>query len=477
MSSFRRFFFLPVFACLLLSGVFALSASLPVLSPEAARIFLALSVSATAAAFLLALAFLRSLSRFLRRLSQTLFGGSAPVSETGSAPETAFPVLERAAAEAVDALNRRALESEAESRQFLAILNGMSEAVLAMDRDLVLYLANDSARSLFALDGWRGSSLLMATRSTVLEKAAAGVLAEGRSLETEFRPRLAPGGEGGRARNAGRVFRVLAAPLFAARGETPPSKTRRAEGVVIALEDVTRLSRLERVRKDFVANVSHELRTPIQVVKGFSETLLDSPLDDVPRETADRLRRFVGIIRRNAETMENLTNDLLTVASLENRRRGGVSGEKKRQALAPLFEEAALSVGLHAGRKNIKLDVDCPGDLEAKVHGPLIVQALINLLENAVKYSPGKTAVRASAFRGDGKVVLEVRDEGIGISSEHMGRIFERFYRVNRDRSRESGGTGLGLSIVRHIALLHKGRAEVESHAGEGSAFRIVLPG
>ena len=467
MTGFSKGFFVPVLACLGLAAVFSVSALAIDGSPPAARVLLGLAVFLVVAAFCMTLRFFRSLSHSVRRLSQAVSAGT-PVS---ASVETALSALEKALREMADGLNRRAEDAEAETRQYLGILNGMSEAVLAMDRGLMLHLANRCACSLFGLDEWRGSSLLKATRSTALEMTARKVLEDGRPRETEFKLRRTRGvGDG--SRSAERLFRVFAAPLSPAGSADGLD----VEGVVIAMEDITRLSRLEQVRKDFVANVSHELRTPIQLIKGFSETILDDPaLETDLQGAASQLRRFIEIIRRNAVTMENLTNDLLVIASLENR--DGGLGERVRQPLAPLFDEAVLSVGPGAEKKETQLSVDCPGELEAAVHGSLVIQALINLLENAIKYSPKKTKVQASAYRKGGKVVLEVKDRGIGISSEHIDRIFERFYRVDRAHSREAGGTGLGLSIVRHIALLHKGKTEVESHAGEGSVFRIVFPG
>ncbi|MCL2128398.1 MAG: ATP-binding protein, partial [Treponema sp.] len=347
--------------------------------------------------------------------------------------------------------------AEAEGRLLQAILNGMSEAVLAMDGGLVLHLANPRARSLFGINRVQGSSLLETTRSTELEDAARRVLLENRPLEMEIK--LRTGRPDGRAEQ---LFQVFAAPLSA------------TSGVVIVMEDITRIARLELIRKDFVANVSHELRTPIQLIKGFSETLLDlSPGDEASAGGREQFRRCVEIIRKNAGTMENLTNDLLVLASLENSGRP----DMEEQPLAPLFAEAVSAVGHLAESRKTEIIVNCPDDLSAAVHGSLIIQALVNLLDNGIKYSPKKSQVWAGAFRKNGEVVIEVRDRGIGIPAEHLGRLFERFYRVDRAHSRETGGTGLGLSIVRHIALLHNGTAEVESHAGEGSVLRIRLPG
>jgi two-component system phosphate regulon sensor histidine kinase PhoR len=263
-------------------------------------------------------------------------------------------------------------------------------------------------------------------------------------------------------------FQVFAAPLSPANGE--------GEGVVLVLQEITRLVRLERVRKDFVANVSHELRTPIQLIKGFSETLLDTVTQSRAEE---QVIHFIEIISKNAGIMENLTNDLLALASLENG--GNKAREMEEIPLAPLFAEAVSSVEPQAKKKQTEIIVNCPAELKAKLYGSFIIQALINLIDNGIKYSPPKSKIWLGAFVEDlspcGKaLVLEVRDKGIGIPGEHLERIFERFYRVDKARSREAGGTGLGLAIVRHIALLHGGKAEVESHAGEGSVFRIRIP-
>jgi two-component system phosphate regulon sensor histidine kinase PhoR len=237
----------------------------------------------------------------------------------------------------------------------------------------------------------------------------------------------------------------------------------------MVLGDVTRLHKLEQVRKDFAANVSHELRTPIQIIKGFAETLLDSPLRD-----KGKLRRVISIIEKNALTMENLTNDLLSLVSLEDET--GPRPDMKETDPARILEEAAAAAGPRAREKKIRIATRCPRGLSIRLHAALVVQALINLLDNAVKYSPPSSTVSLEAECGTGDFVISVKDQGIGIPAEHLDRIFERFYRVDRSRGQDPGGTGLGLAIVRHIALLHHGDVEVESHAGEGSVFRIRIP-
>jgi signal transduction histidine kinase len=183
----------------------------------------------------------------------------------------------------------------------------------------------------------------------------------------------------------------------------------------------------------------------------------------------------MGIIEKNALTMENLTNDLLSLVSLEDE--ASPRPNMEETDLGQLLEEAAGSVRFRAEEKKTRIDIRYPPDLSARLCPALIVQALINLLDNAVKYSPPSSTVSLEAEQQTGELVISVKDEGIGIPAEHLDRIFERFYRVDRSRSQASGGTGLGLAIVRHIALLHRGTVEVESRAGEGSVFRLRLPG
>jgi len=446
------------------AGVFRLSIMVPDFWRRIAPValpFLVCAILLAFTAFAAITAFSHSLAGSLKRLvdiAETAAGKTdnqdhSPIAISGETEE--ILALETALQRLVAELSRRAEEAEKEGRQLHAILNGMSEAVLAMDNNLILYLANPRACMLFGLGNIHGASLLEATRSTELETAARRVLEEGSSLEMELKLRA---GNGNREIRTEQLFQVFVAPLSA------------PAGVVIVMENITRLTRLEQMRKDFVANVSHELRTPIQLIKGFSETLIDVPVDD-----KEQFLRCIGIIHKNAGTMENLTNDLLSLANLEDNANG--DPVMKEQQLAPLFAEAVLSVEPQASARKTQITIDCSADLKATVHSSFIIQALINLLDNAIKYSPKKSRIWASAYRDNGNVILEVKDEGIGIPGEHLERIFERFYRVDRSHSRETGGTGLGLSIVRHIALLHKGTAEVQSHAGEGSIFRLRIPG
>jgi two-component system phosphate regulon sensor histidine kinase PhoR len=247
-------------------------------------------------------------------------------------------------------------------------------------------------------------------------------------------------------------------------------------GAVIVLNDVTTMERLENIRRDFVANVSHELKTPIASIKGFVETLLDGAGDD----PADQ-RRFLNIIARQADRLASIIEDLLALSRIEQSEGTG-NLPKELVRMADLLSAVTVDCLPRAGDRSIRLDVTCDESIQAEVNAPLLEQALINLIDNASKYSdPGRTvwitvAVKPEAAEHAKAVVITVRDEGCGIDAEHLPRLFERFYRVDKARSRKLGGTGLGLSIVKHIVQAHGGTVAVESEPGVGSTFTIQLP-
>jgi len=463
----RIYYSLPVFNSSGTAGVFRLSVSIPgfwarvspVLIPFTVFFFLFLL-----AAFWAIIAYSRSLSASFGRLVN-IIQPSAPLLsglETNEPVSPEFLSLEKTLRAMTYELNLRFEQAKSEGSRLEAILNGMSEAVFAMDSSLKLHLLNPKAREIFNLADNTSVlkentlTLLEATRSTDLAETAKKAISCGASFETELT--FHTGMNSGKT-NGEQYFQVYASPLFKA-GSSENC------GAVLVLQDITRLVRLERIRKDFVANVSHELRTPIQLIKGFSETLLDA----IPDDSRENIR-FIDIIHKNAGIMENLTNDLLMLSSLENSAR--TSGDMEDFQITPLINEAVSSVEPQAKKKQIEIIVKCEEDLSARLYGSLIIQALINLIDNGIKYSPDKSKLWVSAFlNAESSLVFEVRDKGIGIPSVHLERIFERFYRVDRS----SEGTGLGLSIVRHIALLHNGNAEAESQTGVGSVFRIIIP-
>ncbi|MBC8287683.1 MAG: HAMP domain-containing protein [Nitrospinae bacterium] len=241
-------------------------------------------------------------------------------------------------------------------------------------------------------------------------------------------------------------------------------------GAVIVLNDVTRLRRLETVRKDFVANVSHELKTPITLIKGFLETLQQGALDD--REEAER---FLNIMVKQVERLNAIIEDLLSLSRLEQDS-GKPEMSMEKTSVQQILESAIRDCELKAQDKNTTVQLNCSSELEVLANPPLMSQAVLNLVDNALKYSEPGGQIEVEALATETEIVIEVQDRGCGIDSSHLPRLFERFYRVDQARSRQLGGTGLGLAIVKHIAQAHGGSVSVNSTLGKGSRFSIRLP-
>jgi two-component system phosphate regulon sensor histidine kinase PhoR len=256
----------------------------------------------------------------------------------------------------------------------------------------------------------------------------------------------------------GRAFEVQCAPLAVA--------SRR--GAIAILHDITDLERLERVRKDFVANVSHELRTPLTAIRGYAETLIDGAIED-----PDNNRKFLEKIRANAIRLNNIANDLLVLSELESTR---PPAEPEVVSVRGAVEAALRTVESEAKVRGVTLKTGQLDEAEVTGHKIRLEQALVNLLHNAVKFNRDGGEACVEVLRGPSEVRIQVSDTGIGIPSEDLPRIFERFYRVDKARSREVGGTGLGLSIVKHTVERMNGTVAAESQLGKGSLFTVVLP-
>jgi len=251
----------------------------------------------------------------------------------------------------------------------------------------------------------------------------------------------------------GRTFDMTSAPL-------PDG------GAVCVLRDTTDIARVEKTRRDFIANVSHELRTPLTSLLGYTETLLDESGDSKQHE-------FLEIIRRNAQRMSRLTEDLLTLARVES---GEYALEQTPVPVSVLVQDAQIAFNEVARNRGVAIEVAPLPDTQVLADRDAIHQVFSNLIDNALKYGSGSQKIQIGALERDGQVECFVRDFGPGIPSEHLPRLFERFYRVDKARSREAGGTGLGLAIVKHIVLNHGGEAWVTSELGHGSTFWFRLP-
>ena len=349
------------------------------------------------------------------------------------------------------ALRRSAQGLAAAFAQREAILEGMIEGLLVVDHDMKVSFCNSAfARAIAGGGATRpGAPVLSVVRDPMLIDLIKAVIQSGEEATARLQMSAAPG----------RSFQVRAAPLAAFA----------ATGAVVLLLDITEMERLERVRKDFVANVSHEFRTPLAAIRGYAETLLDQGLEDV-----DNRRQFVEIILASANRLNNIASDLLALSDLE-------SGTPPPALILSLEEsvDAALQiVQAEAGIRGVSLvRGNVPGDLRVRGNKTRLEQALINLLDNAIKFNRAGGTVRVDAkFAEGGCAQVTIEDSGIGIPSDQLSRIFERFYRVDKGRSRAVGGTGLGLSIVKHAIEQMNGTVAVESTLGRGSRFTITLP-
>ncbi|HXE64216.1 MAG TPA: ATP-binding protein [Bryobacteraceae bacterium] len=336
-----------------------------------------------------------------------------------------------------------------ESHRLDAILKSMGEGVLAVDRQMRVQFANLALERAVGLTApvERDTPVVDVVRDPAFLTLISDVISTG-ALAT---CRLQFSGRGA-------IFEAHASPYAVA----PHG------GVLVILHDITDIERLERIRRDFVANVSHELKTPLAAIRGYAETLLGGALDD-----SSHNRRFVEVIQAQAIRLNNIATDLLTLSDLES---GKPDAEPGPVSVEDAIDTALATVEIEAKVRDVKLIRGEVRDARVTGHAIRLEQVLVNLLDNAVKFNKPGGEVRIDAAPNDGRIVISIADTGAGIPSSDVSRIFERFYRVDRARSREVGGTGLGLSIVKHVVERMNGTIAVESRLGEGSTFTISLP-
>jgi two-component system, OmpR family, phosphate regulon sensor histidine kinase PhoR len=332
---------------------------------------------------------------------------------------------------------------ETSQRQLETMLNSMQDAVIAIDADDLVQWANQRMNKLVPQHTRLNAPVVETVRDPDFLRAVRGA-SELRRVHTAHAASIL----------VGRTFDVTAAPMPGG-------------GAVAVLRDLTETERVEKTRRDFIANVSHELRTPLTSIQGYTETLLDSAPEN------NHVRDFLEIIRKNATRMSRLTEDLLTLARVE-------SGEQRFAVLpvmpGELLQEVVQSFRELARTQNIELEVEDHVAVPVGADAEAIHQVFSNLVDNALKYAASGGRIVLGAQPSPRGVEFYVRDYGPGIPSEHLPRLFERFYRVDKARSRESGGTGLGLAIAKHIVLAHSGTIRAESELNHGSTFLFTLP-
>jgi len=341
-------------------------------------------------------------------------------------------------------------QSTKDKAQLLTILSAMSDGLVAVDSKQLVLLVNHAAEQFFSIRGIDAleKPLWDVVQNKEILEAVQGVMLTGERKVAQVGP------------IDGRSLEITVARL---------PRTDQPAGLIILAHDMTEIAKYENLRKEFVANVSHELRTPLTMIKGFVETLKDGAIDDRPRAI-----QYLDTVQRHSDQLTNLVSDLLDLSRFDSGLeipRGGVVH------LDAVIRRAVELVTPAANKKGHRLTVQVEVDLPTLAgNADYLQRAVVNLLENAIKYTRDGGAIELKAGREGNMMGIEVSDNGIGIAADDLPRIFERFYRVDRSRSREMGGTGLGLSIVKHVVQAHGGAVDVSSVLNKGSSFKIRLP-
>lgn len=350
-----------------------------------------------------------------------------------------------------DWFKKKEISPEKPSRQILFdVLKTMREGVIIVAEDTSIIASNQVAYDAFARSNGalETKRLSEAIRDLSVHEAFRKALEKDESSEVKFEV----------LSNERRIFSVRVAPINL-------EDSRHAIGIFY---EQTQIEHLEKVRQEFLSNVSHELRTPLTSILAFVETLEDGAIED-----EENNHRFLAVIRKNAERMHHLIDDILELSSIEA---GKIVIEPKNVLLSSLVNEILLNLSGKANEKKLRLENNIEDNITVWADKIRLEQMLTNLIDNAVKFSREDGQITINAEEKTNTFLINVSDEGEGISNEHLQRIFERFYRTDRARSREIGGTGLGLAIVKHLAKLHGGEASVVSNLGKGSTFTIELP-
>ena len=362
--------------------------------------------------------------------------------------------LARAMNTMAESLDSRIKDSINRQRELEAVHTSMQEGVIAIDNDEHIITINAAASKIFDFSAatLKNRNILEVARNFELQTFIQKALSTHEPVEEDIHIQ----------RDEEMILNIHSTALW----DTSEERM----GTLIIFHDITRMRRLERMHKDFAANVSHELKTPLTSIKGFIETLQEM----VQRNHTEQSLNFMQIIDKNVNRMIDLINDLLALSRLERLQGTDIQFENH-----PISSLVAAGVNLCRPaweKKNIAIEVHCPDKAKALVDPILMEQALVNLVDNAIKYSPADGRVAIEVTPVEGGTEIRIRDWGSGIGQEHLPKIFNRFYRVDKGRSRAEGGTGLGLAIVKHIIQYHSGRIEVQSTKGKGSCFLIFIP-
>ncbi len=398
--------------------------------------------------------FSKSLSKIIN-LSEEIAAGNFKVNIPAKDREGELSKVSLALNKMAEKLDDLFQKVEFEKRQLEAVLSSMNEGVMLLSTSGKIMLVNDALSEMFDIKVTPlDKQYWEVFRNTDINELIEYILKTDKGSKREisvFYPR---------ERNY----------LVNVRTLDYPEKV-----LIVVVFDITDFKSLEKIKADFIANVSHELRTPLTAIKGYTETL-----EEEAYENREDRRQFLGIIKRHTDRLINIVSDLLVLSEIESKESLSVkmgSSDFEDVDISEVVKSSYESLKGKISEKNLQVEINVrEGIPDIKGNRFLLEQMLVNLIDNAVKYTPERGSVNINAYSEDSNITLEISDTGIGIPKENLNRIFERFYRVDKTRSRKLGGTGLGLSIVKHIAIIHNGKIDVESEVGKGSRFIITLP-
>jgi two-component system phosphate regulon sensor histidine kinase PhoR len=381
-----------------------------------------------------------------RKFSEGEFNRRIPVNSSDEIGELAATLNKMA-----EDMENKVREIQTQNQKLAAIFNSMIEGIIVVDESSRIISVNPAVMEIFGISEGcaEGKLFLEAIRNNEIFEIIDRALKKGETARGEI-ALIYP---------VRRIFEISSVPIFDGNA---------IGGCLSVIHDITEMRRLEVVRRDFVANVSHELKTPLTSIKGFVETLLDGALDD-----KENSRSFLKIVQDHTGRLDALIDDLLVLSSLESKE---MKLEKNDVALRGLVEKIILGFKSQLDKKKIEVRNELAAGFKVSADEGRIEQVITNLIDNAIKFNKEKGSIKIYGLDQGGESKITVEDSGIGIPEKDMTRIFERFYRVDKARSRSLGGTGLGLSIVKHIIELHKGSVGAESAEGLGSKFWFTLP-
>lgn len=412
---------------------------------------LLIAVAAVLAALLISRRISRPLERI--RLAAASMDWESPQKKLPSSDISEVDTLTQTLNAVTDQLRRRINTVKQQHDEQSALLSCMTESMVAVDAHKQLIKMNQAAEELFKIkaEASLGKNIMEVIRNADLLDLVNKTFASATPEQKE-------------------IFLPDTQTYLLGNGSVLHRADGKRIGAVVVLNDITQVRKMESMRRDFVADVSHELRTPITSILGFADTLRNATVEDEPQRD-----HFLDIVHKQSLRLQSIVEDLLALSSIEDETEKG-EVELRTGHIAAVIRSAIQGCQARAEDKQIALEMSCAENLQANMNMQLLQQAVMNLIGNAIKFSEPESQVRITAEASENEIAIQVHDQGSGIAPEHHSRLFERFYRVDKGRSRRLGGTGLGLAIVKHIALAHQGRVAVESEYGKGSTFTIYLP-